>query len=33
MMGLSMVSFETILSESFSKHKADISILSGLAGS
>src|SRR5512134_2488864 len=31
MMGLSMVSFETILSEKFFKHKADISILSGLA--
>ncbi|MGC2061958.1 MAG: NrfD/PsrC family molybdoenzyme membrane anchor subunit, partial [Thermodesulfovibrionales bacterium] len=31
MMGLSMVSFETILSEKFFKHKADIGILSGLA--
>ena len=31
MMGLSMVSFETILSEKFFGHKADISILSGLA--
>lgn len=31
MMGLSMVSFETILSEKFFKHKADMDILSGLA--
>jgi Ni/Fe-hydrogenase subunit HybB-like protein len=31
MMGLSMVSFETILSEKFFGHKADIGILSGLA--
>ncbi len=31
MMGLSMVSLETILSEKFFKHKADIGILSGLA--
>jgi len=31
MMGLSMVSFETILSEKFFKHKADPAILSGLA--
>jgi Ni/Fe-hydrogenase subunit HybB-like protein len=31
MMGLSMVSFETILSEKFFRHKADIGILSGLA--
>jgi Ni/Fe-hydrogenase subunit HybB-like protein len=31
MMGLSMVSFETILSEKFFKHKADPAILHGLA--
>ena len=31
MMGLSMVSFETILSEKFFNHKADPAILSGLA--
>ncbi|RPI36087.1 MAG: Ni/Fe-hydrogenase cytochrome b subunit [Nitrospiraceae bacterium] len=31
MMGLSMVSFETILSEKFFKHKADPAILQGLA--
>ncbi len=31
MMGLSMVSFESILSSKFFKHKADMSILSGLA--
>jgi Ni/Fe-hydrogenase subunit HybB-like protein len=31
MMGLSMVSFETILSDKFLNHKADPSILSGLA--
>ena len=31
MMGLSMVSLETILSEKFFKHKADMGILSGLA--
>lgn len=31
MMGLSMVSFETVLSEKYLGHKADIGILSGLA--